>query len=359
MEILIVKKAVTLKDIADKTGFTINTVSRALKDKNDISKATKTLIRNASKELGYVGNSLAGSLRSGTSKTIAVILGDISNPYFSTITKEIERKASSFGYCVLILNTEENDKLEREAIRSVLNKRVDGIILSPCQHSINNVDFLKKSNVPFVLLGRHFMDKSMNYVVCDDVNGGYMATQHLINKGHKKILLLNGPSFLSPARERYTGYRNALKDNGIPFRQQYVKETSIIPGNNTNIIKQAINENLNFTGILAFSDLVAFETICVLQEMGIQIPGDISIVGFDNIQSNFKLPFLLTSIDTPKTEIAYSALSILTKNIDHNSRGKADGNLENTAEFQYSNIVIPNRLIERESTKNLKNINAD
>ena len=333
-------KVVTLKDIAKITGFTINTVSRALNNKDDISQATKTLIHDISQEMGYISNTLAGSLRSGTSKTIAVILGDISNPYFSIITKEIERKASSYGFCLLILNTEEDEKLEQEAIHSVLSKKVDGIIISPCQKSINNIDFLKRSNIPFVLLGRHFLDKSMNYVVCDDVNGGFIATQHLIDKGHKKILFLNGPTFLSPAKERYTGYRNALKKNGIPFRQQLVKETTIITGNSSNIIHQVINEKLEFTAILAFSDLVAFETICALGDLGIKVPEDISIVGFDNIQSNFKFPYPLTSVDTPKVEIAHNAVSILLKNLDD-------------SESEFCNKIISNRLIERESTEQI------
>jgi LacI family transcriptional regulator len=330
-------KVITLKDIADKTGFTINTVSRALKDKDDISQVTKTLIQSTANEMGYIGNTLAGSLRSGTSKTIAVILGDISNPYFSIITKEIERKASSYGYCVLILNTEEDTTLERESILSVLSKKVDGIIISPCQKNLKNIDFLKMSGIPFVLLGRHFANKSMNYVICDDINGGYMATQHLIDKGHKKILFLNGPTFLSPAKERYAGYRNALKKNGIPFRLRLVKETNVITGNSRDIIRQAIDEKLDFTAILAFSDLVALETICALQNMGKKVPEDVSIVGFDNIQSNFIFPYSLTSVDTPKVEIAHNAVSILLKNIKDRKS-------------EFCNTIISNKLIERGST---------
>lgn len=333
-------KCVRLKDIAEKTGFTINTVSRALKDSCDISQVTKILIRNTAKEMGYVSNTLAGSLRSGVSKTIAIILGDISNLYFSIITKEIERKASEYGYRALILNTEEDEALEEEAIYSVLSKKVDGVILSPCQKSMNSIYLLRKSNIPFVLLGRHFHDDDMNYVICDDINGGYTATQHLIAKGHKKILLLNGPSFLSPAAERFLGYRKALRDYGIPFKRQLVKEIQIIPGSIGNPIGQALDEGLSFTAILAFSDLIAFETICILRNMGFVVPEDISVVGFDNIQSNFSLPFPLTSVDTPKKEIAVDTFSLLLNSMENSGQSVC-------------NRVIENNLVIRGSTRQI------
>jgi LacI family transcriptional regulator len=338
---MIVLKGVRLKDVAEKTGFTVNTVSRALKNGNDISEATKILIRDTAKEMGYICNTLACSLRSGMSKTIAIILGDISNPYFSIITKGIERKASEYGYRTLILNTEEDDALEEEALYSVLSKKVDGVILSPCQKSINSINILRKSDIPFVLLGRHFHDNDMNYVICDDANGGYAATQYLIENGHKKILLLNGPRFLSPAVERYMGYRKALKENGIPFRRQLVKEIAIIPGSGLNPVEEVIREGLDFTAVLAFSDLIAFETVGILSELGLKVPEDISVVGFDNIQSNFKLPFPLTSVDTPKIEIANNSFSLLLSAME-----KGDGS--------YCNKVIGNGLVIRGSTKKMK-----
>ena len=333
-------KGVILKDIADKTGFTINTVSRALKGRSDISEATKILIRDTARKMGYVGNSLAGSLRSGVSKTIAVILGDISNPYFSIITKEIEREAGKYGYRVLILSTEEDEALEEEAIYSVLNKKVDGVILSPCQESMNSVSILRKNEIPFVLLGRHFQDNDMNYVVCDDINGGYAATKHLIEEGHKKILLLNGPGFLSPATERFLGYRKALKENGVPFSRQLVKEIRIITGS-VSPVEEALREGLRFTAVLAFSDLTAFETICVLNSLGLKVPEDISVVGFDNIQSDFRFPFPLTSVDTPKIEIADQAFSLLF------------GSMENKSD-RFCNKIIGNSLVVRGSTRKIE-----
>lgn len=327
-------RVIKLKDIAEKTGFTINTVSRALKNKDDISETTKLIIKNTAREMGYIGNQIAGSLRSGYSKTVAVILGDISNPYFSIITKEIERKISEYGYRILILNTEEDNTLEEEAIQSSLCNKVDGIIISPCQKTSKNIELLKKSGTPFVLLGRHFADDDMNFVICDDVNGGYIATQHLINLGHKKILFLNGPMFLSPAIERFMGYRCALQQYNIQFKHQLVHEVPIIPDENK--ILDMLRKNLDFTAVLAFSDLIAFQTICVLEKLGRIVPQDISIVGFDNILSNLGFPCSLTSVDTSKVEIAHNAVSVLLNQINGNEK--------------FSNTTISNNLIVRAST---------
>jgi LacI family transcriptional regulator len=149
-------KRVTLKDIAAKTGFTINTVSRALKDKSDISLETKELIRQVAMDLHYVGDVAASALRSGTTKTIAVIIGDISNPFFGDLVHKIELAAKDFGYSIIIFNTSENSQLEYNAILSAYSKRVDGIIICPVQETIDNIRLLEQLFIPFVLVGRYF-----------------------------------------------------------------------------------------------------------------------------------------------------------------------------------------------------------
>ena len=194
--------SVRLKEIAIRTGFTINTVSRALKSKDDISPKTQKLIQDVAKEIGYINNSIAGALRSGFTKIIAVVLGDISNPHFAIMAKEIECAASRFQYATIIINTNENESIEKQALYSALSKKVDGIILCPCQKSNDNIAFLKKTGTPFVLIGRRVRDPHVDYAIADDTKGGYLATQHLINRGHKNILLLNGPKYISSARER-------------------------------------------------------------------------------------------------------------------------------------------------------------
>jgi LacI family transcriptional regulator len=308
---------VTLKDIAVKTGVTINTVSRALKDKEDIAQGTREKIKAAAQELGYISNSMAGSLRSGLTKTIAVILGDISNPHFGIMAKEIERSARKHDYTTFVINTEEDDLLEEKAIISAVSKNVDGIILCPAQHSKKNIELLKKTGVPFVLLGRRFEDDDSDYVICDDLNGGYLATKHLIESGHKHILCITGPQQISSSRERLQGYKQALLEGNIDFNPDLVRAVGTQTENNPRIVmKDILNENIKFTGIFAFSDMVAWEVIYILQKNGYLVPKDFAIVGFDNIQSRIFVPFPLTTISNSKSKMSRRAYDVLMRRIN-------------------------------------------
>lgn len=310
-----ISKIVTLKDIAEKTGFTANTVSRVLKNKENISPKTRALILDTAKEMGYVGNSLAGSLRSGLSGTIAVIISDVSNPFFGIMVKEIDNVLLKNNYCTIVLNTDENYELEEKAIYLALSKRVDGVILCPTQRSRADLHLFAANNVPYVLMGRRFEEAADDYVVWDDQKGGYLATTHLVRQGHRRILFLNGPDYISSAKERLAGYKKALSEGGIPFDPKLVRQVTVTSKNTTQMLTHLIDDGVEFSAIFAFNDLMALEAVNVLMQHGYQIPGDIAVVGFDNIQSKLILPFQLTSVSTPKTKMARTAVEILLERI--------------------------------------------
>ena len=207
-------KRVTLADIAKECNVSVNTVSHALNNKSDISEATKQKIKSAAEKLGYIANASASFLRSGLSKTIAVIVGDISNPHFAILIKEIEVAAREKDYTVFVLNTDENEDLERKAIVAAISKNVDGIIICPVQKSTKNVEFLIKSGVPFTLMGRRFADINTNYVVLDDQNSGYIAAEHILKSGMKKTVIISAGLDISSAEERLIGIDNCYKEIG-------------------------------------------------------------------------------------------------------------------------------------------------
>ncbi|NLB78004.1 MAG: LacI family transcriptional regulator, partial [Clostridiaceae bacterium] len=306
----------TLKDIAQKTGFTINTVSRALKDKDDISAPTKKLIREAADELGYVRDSIAGSLRTGFTKTIGVILGDVSNPHFSIMIKGIDKQAYKYKYNIIIFNTDEDETVELQSIRSSLSIKVDGIIICPTQKCAFNIDFLERTGIPFVLIGRKINRDRFNFVVMDDEAGGYIAAKHLIDNGHKRILTITGPQYISSAIDRTSGYKRALTENGIKIDNKLICETGIQSGACYKRLKNLIKNNLNFTAIFAFSDMIACEAIYTLNELGLSVPKDISIVGFDNIQEHMLLPVPLDTISAMNTRMPEVAVDVLIKTIN-------------------------------------------
>ena len=306
---------ITLKDIGVEMGLTTNTISRALKNKDDIALETRKKIQEKAKEMGYIRDTVAGSLRTGLTQTIGIVLGDISNPHFGIIVKEIELHARKHNYGTVIFNTDEDPQIERECLVSALSRRIDGLIICPTQIDESNVKFLQDREIPFVLIGRHFPSLNVDSVICDDIKGGREGTEHLIEQGHRKILFLNGPDYISSASERLNGYRQALENAGIEFMEKLIHEVPIVAGNSRKIINSIIDEKIEFTAILAFSDLIAWEAMYALQKRGLESSRDYAIVGFDNTQSKIFFPLPITSVGSSKTTMARLALDRLLKRL--------------------------------------------
>ncbi|MGN0972698.1 MAG: LacI family DNA-binding transcriptional regulator [Aristaeellaceae bacterium] len=313
-------RKVTLKDIAQATGYSVNTVSRALRGKDDIAPETRQKIRQVQQEMGYINNSLASSLRRGYTNTIAVILGDISNPHFGIMMSEIEAHARAYGYSAFLQSTNEDDALERKAIESALNRSVDGIILCPCQSSEDNVRYLQSLGIPFVLIGRRFESLATDYVVCDDETGGYLATRKLLQCGHRRILTLQGAEHISSVRERLRGYRRAHAEMNVPVDERLIWEGSVIGENNDERYERMFAQVSDFTAVFAFSDLIAWDFWRFLRRKGLRVPEDVSLVGFDHIQSRLPNPFDLTSIRSYKKTMSTQAVDVLIHKLQEDSR---------------------------------------
>jgi LacI family transcriptional regulator len=301
-----------MKDIANATGFSTNTVSRALRNMPDISEETRRQIKEVSRQMGYLNNTIASSLRLGRTKTLAVIIPDVSNLFFCYAMEEIERAAAEKGYSTILLNTSEMGEHELRAIQTAIQKNVDGVIISPSQNSLDNIQLLISSGIPFVLLARYFNDVDTDYVVGDDTMGSYLAVKHLIDQGHRNILLLNGySSHNSSAQERFAGYCQAHEQAGLPIQQDLLREVSAKGDSCNNVLRTIIQSRPDITAIFAFSDLIAWTTIDCLLRNGIRVPEDISIVGYDHIQAHLSIPFPLTTVDNYITRMAGEALDVL------------------------------------------------
>ena len=313
---------VTLKDIAQATGFSANTVSRALADKPDISQETKEIIRARASEMGYIANALASFLRSGVSRNIAIIVGDISNPHFSVMVKEMQTMLQRKGYNSIIFNTEEKAALERQAITTSLSQNVDGIILCPAPGGEANRQLLFSHKKPVVLIGRHYMDSTegegmdASYVVCDDVHGGYAATRYLLERGHRRILFLNGPRGISSSVQRLEGYQKAMKEAGEDCCRELVHSVPDTPEVAIRKMKDILANTTDYTAVLVFSDILAWQTVCILDRMGKSVPRDCSVVGFDNIK--YPYPVHLTSVSSSKTTMAKRCVEILLHELEGN-----------------------------------------
>ncbi len=336
--------AVTLKDVARATGYSANTVSHALADKSDISEKTKQLIRAKAEEMGYVGNAFASSLRSGVSRLVAVIVGDIANPHFSILIKEIEQLLGKKGYTVIVFNTEEKQAAERRAVLAALGQNVAGIILCPSPESAGNVALLQERKIPFVLIGRHLPGSGADSVVCDDRGSGLLAVRYLLERGHRKILFLNGNPKISSAEERQQGFFDALEEAGIAPEPGMVRTVPVTAEKSRGLIPGMLAEG-SFTAILAFSDLLAWESVCALKELGRAVPESCSVIGFDNIQSRFSYPLKLTSVSSSKATMAGQAVEVLLRRIAE-------------PELPPQEIVLPTRIIEGETVREIGGVEA-
>lgn len=330
---------ITLKDIAVRTGYSINTVSHALAGKTDIAAATREEIARVAAEMGYIRNTAASGLRSGRSRTIALILPDVTNPNFIIMFRGIEAFFRQKSYTVFVLNTDEDPNIERDAIRAALAQSVDGIILCPAVGGTENLHYLKSTGVPFCLIGRRITETDTDYAICDDEAGGYLAAAHLCEAGHRCLAFFNGDPRISTAAERMAGIRRALGERGISLPDERVLTLSVKTGNsNRTRIRAFFESHPDVTGLIAFSDLLAFEAICILEEMGKTVPKDLSVVGFDNICSDFSFSPALSSVSVSKKTMATGAAELLWARIE----GEA---------VTEPHLLLPTKLIQRKTVK--------
>ncbi|HCI29045.1 MAG TPA: LacI family DNA-binding transcriptional regulator [Fervidobacterium sp.] len=331
------KKFVTIRDVAATAGVSINTVSRALNDKPDINEETKKRVLRVAKELGYVRDATALSLRYGLTRVVGVIFEDSSNPFFSEVFKGIEMKARENGFSVILMNTEKDYNVEEEAIRTMISRRVDGIIITPTQEMSQDIEFLANISIPSVILGVHFDKLKLPEVHTDDVTGGFLATDYLIKKGRKRILLLNGLSYKSVARMRFEGYKKALKNNGIEFTDELVYEISEGVESAYSKTKELLLSGLDFDGMFCFNDIFAIGAIQALKEYGERIPQDISVVGYDDISYAKYISPALTTIAIDKILEGQTAFELLLESIEAKAKVPA------------REIVLDVKLTERRS----------
>jgi len=303
---------ITIKDVAEQAGFSINTVSRALNDQPAINPETRDKILTVAHDLGYRPNKMAQALRSQKTKTIGIVVTDIANPFFSRLVKAIGAQARDNDYSIILADTDEDLDKEREAIQLMLAEQVDGLLLTPVQTSAETVEALLADAFPFVLLGRHFLDLETPFVDSDDVRGGGLAAAHLIDQGCERVAIINGPAHISSARHRLLGYRRALEDHGRAPLPGHVLEHAITMQDGYRLALRLFESGpTRPDGVFVYSDLVALGAMQAARELGLRIPEDVALVGYDDIEFSSFLDIPLTTVRIPKAELGKQALSIL------------------------------------------------
>lgn len=317
-------KQITIKDIARMCGCGVSTVSRALNNHPDINEETRNKILNVVKETGFVPNNSARNLKITDSKTIAVLIKGIANPFFMKMIKIMEQETQRQKYSLILQHVEFDQDEVDVAIELEREKKLKGIIFlgGYFNHTKEKLD---KINVPFVISTVNMTEEySSNYasVAVDDVKESYKIVDYLCKLGHKKILLISAdPNDESIGKLRKEGYMKALSENGIS-----VDENLIVPMSNDAdsysmkagflTLQEALNRNLDFSAVFAISDAVAIGACRALADAGKSIPGDVSVVGFDGIDNAKYYSPRITTIRQPFEDMAKASIKLLFKYIE-------------------------------------------
>jgi len=331
-----------LKELAKALNLSISTVSKAMRDSYEISEATKKTVKDKASELNYQANPFASSLRKQKSKTIALVIPEIANNYFTLAINGVESIAQEKGYHVLIYLTHEDKIKESEIVKILQNGRVDGIMMSTtCNpNEAKHLEELMQKEIPLVLFDR-VVDQIMTpKITTDDYNSGLNATEHLIKQGCKRIAYLSISPDLSICTKRMNGYQDALKKFEQKGTNNLIIQCSNDDNFNRNQLKKLLVRKMRPDGVFASVEKLAIATYEVCNELELRIPEDVKVISFSNLQTAALLNPSLTTITQPAFEMGREAASILFRLIEKKG-----------SNFILDKTVLKSTLVERNSTR--------
>ena len=330
--------AVRLRDIAQMAGVSVNTVSRALNDKPDVSADTRERVRGIAERVGYSPNLLAKSLVSGLTQTIGLVVTDCTDPYYAGLIRAVEDVASREGFGLLLATSNEDPVKERWGLALLTGRRVDGLLLTAVDVNAAHVRELLRGEVPVVLLSRRPRGYRGPFVGIDNVRGARAAVRHLFDLGHRRIACIGRRGPASSARDRLTGFRQELRACGLPGDPRALvhrAEPSVAGGRDA--VPWLLGLDPRPTAVLTYNDAQAVGVIRGLQAAGLAVPGDVSVVGFDDIALAALVHPPLTTVAQPIDEIGRRGAAALIQRIRQG--GAAMGRP----------LVLSSRLVVRES----------
>ncbi len=312
-----------LKDIAESLNVSIATVSRALNNKFDINAETRNAILKKAEELNYRPNALAVSLRKNENFTIGVILPSVDHYFFSTVLKGIMNKAHQANYLVIIGESNHNPEREKELINQCATHCVTGLIISLASTDINheNLKFIKSNRIPYVLVDRPSKNEDDTFVKYDDEGGARLATEHLIAQGYKKIAMLKGKDSCSISESRFNGYTKALLKRGMAVDHDLIRSSSAAQGPEDGyfLSKELLLSKKKPDAIFCVNDDIAAGVYQASQELNLNIPDDLAVVGYSNSIISKHLSPTLTTVVQPGADMGEQAFDFLQQILIGNS----------------------------------------
>ena len=307
-------RTASVKDVAAAAGVSLGTVSNVLNRPQVVSAATRQRVERAMAELGFVRNEFARQLRMGTSQTIAYVMLDATNPFFTDVAQGIENAAESADVSVFICNSNNRSEREEAHLAHLMQQRVQGILLTPIDPMAPWVDAVRDRGVPLVIVDRTRDDASYCSVAVDDVRGGRIAIEHLIDQGHSRVAVIGGPTTLGQVRDRFAGARAAWAEAGLPPDDLIELSTAaltVAEGRGAGERLAGLKATHRPTAAFCVNDLVALGLLQHAIGSGLKVPAELAIVGFDDIDFAAAAAVPLTSVRQPREELGRTAAELL------------------------------------------------
>jgi LacI family transcriptional regulator len=335
------KPETTIHDIAKALHISASTVSRALKDNPLISEATRNKIKKAAQEMGYRPNTLAANFRTRRTNTIGVIVPLINRHFFSSVISGIEDIAYQQGFTVTISQSNDDFEKESKIAQTLFTNRVDGLILSIGMNTTtyDHLKLFSERNIPLVFFDRIVDDIDAHKIVVDDFGGGYIATKHLIDQGRKSIAMIGGPLNLKIYQNRQNGYLKALNEANLPVEESAIIHNSLTRKEGKKAVKKLLQNKKMPDAIFCANDTTALSALITLQELNIQVPEKIAIVGFSNEPFSEVVTPSITTIKQPGFEMGQKAAELIIQQV-----------LKKEPSQKFETIKMPTELIVRKSS---------
>ena len=328
---------VTIRDVAKEAGVSTTTVSHVINETRFVEEKTRAKVNEAIATLGYRVNIAARSLRAGRSQTIGLIIPDAANLFFAEYLRKIEDFGFKAGYNVIVCNTDNETDKEAAYIDALVSKQVDGVILISSGSDPETLNPLISHDVPFVIADREFSADVADVVSLDNEQAGFDVTNYLLNLGHRKIGCITGPNNFSPSIQRLNGFIRAHKEWGLPYDPELITSGKFTLSSGFSAFDWIWQNNIKPSALFVFSDMMAIGAINNAITKGLDVPKDISVVGFDNIELAEAFAPSITTFNQPIEKMAETIVELLTDRIKHKSANRR-------------RIVFRGSLIIREST---------
>jgi len=306
----------TIREVATRAAVAPITVSRVLNAPDTVAPATRTRVEAAIAELNYVPNILGQGLRHKHTQTIGLVISDIRNPFHVAMIEAVEDVAHDHDYAVVFVNAAASDVREREQLRTLIARRVDGILLVPVYNTPESVDYVQRHGIPIAVIGYPMPDNDVDVVRCDSVRAAKELTDYLIALGHRRLAMLSGPERIVTAVERATGYEQALGSAGLELAENPVVFGQFDPVVSRQLARGVLDVSDPPTAIVTASNFIALGVAHAAADIGVRVPEDLSIATFDAPLTDFVLDPFFTGIVQPASDMARIAAEHLFDFVD-------------------------------------------